>query len=436
MAAQQQQQQEPSYPHLWSGAGKTLDALLQESEAFRDGLPQDERNDRQKGKHFNSMADVWGVAGHRLVPGDFSSIQRTRAQGAMYASCLDHIGEEIGDPADRTSAGTANQQGNNEKVDPVGNLGAQSAHLLSRAKVGHRAYPFLAEAAIGVRMEDDYPNLPGHVSTNRRKLLVGVKGGQHCTSLKGHKFNKMYWKLQEEHFDSEEPAVLVVPLLPMEEILNWTSSPAHAVDYDVAVLTFGRKHRVVAKETLQEAKGTCTPPEIDLARENLACFVKGIASHLLTEDVFESLPKKYFTSKNPSLLRWKSLVERLRGMDRPSVSIPTQLPLGSHVRVAKARMTTGTSLPDPWLLLAKSAINYSASNGQQLMPACPPPESGSDSDDSSEDFNSYQDHEHYTGGNEEEPMDDVRAQFYHGALRRAGFGFDCAEGDLGKAKPL
>ena len=83
-------------------------------------------------------------------------------------------------------------------------------------------------------------------------------------------------------------------------------------------------------------------------------------------------------------------------------------------------MTTGTSLPDPWLLLAKSAINYSASNGQNLMPACPPPESDSDSDDSSEDFNSYQDQEDNTGGNEEEPMDDVRAQFYHGALQRAG----------------
>lgn len=418
MAAQQQQQQELPYPHMWSGAGKTIDALLQESKAFLRSLPQNERTDRLTGEYFNSLADVWGVAGHRLVPGDFSSIKRTRAQGAMYASCLNHIREEIRDP-DWTS-GTANQRGNSEKVDPVGNLGAQSAHLLSHAKVCHRAYPFLAEAAIGVHMEDDYPNLPGHVSTNRRKLLVGVKGGYHYTSLKGHKFNKMYWKLQEEYFDSEEPAVLVVPLLPMEEILNWTRSKEQAVDYDVAVLTFGRKHQAVAMETLQKAKGTCTPPEIDLARENLACFVKGIASHLLTEDVFESLPKKYFTSKNPSLLRWASLVKRLRGMDYPSISIPTQRPLGSHVRIAKARMTTGTSLPDPWLLLAKSAINYSASNGQNLMPACPPPESDSDSDDSSEDFNSYQDQEDNTGGNEEEPMDDVRAQFYHGALQRAG----------------
>ena len=176
--------------------------------------------------------------------------------------------------------------------------------------------------------------------------------------------------------------MLVVPLLPMNEILNWTRSLKDAVDYDVAVLTFGEKHQTVAEETLRKAKGTCTPHEIDLARENLACFVKRIASHLLTEAVFESLPKKYFTSRNPSLLRWKSRVERLKGMDHPSISIPTQLPPGPDVRIAKARMTTGTSLPDPWLLLAKSAINYSASNGQTLMPACSPPDSDSESDDS------------------------------------------------------
>ena len=32
------------------------------------------------------------------------------------------------------------------------------------------------------------------------------------------------------------------------------------------------------------------------------------------------------------------------------------------------------TLPDPWLLLAKSAINYTASNGQNVMSACVPHE--------------------------------------------------------------
>lgn len=84
------------------------------------------------------------------------------------------------------------------------------------------------------------------------------------------------------------------------------------------------------------------------------------------------------------------------------------------VYIAKARMTPGTSLPDSWLLLAKSAINYSAPLGVKHDASFPPPELDSDGDDSSKDFNSYQGHEHNTRGNEEEPMDDTQTQFYRG----------------------
>ena len=38
---------------------------------------------------------------------------------------------------------------------------------------------------------------------------------------------------------------------------------------------------------------------------------------------------------------------------------------------AKARLTTGNSLPDPWLLALLSAINYSSYHGTKRMPVCP-----------------------------------------------------------------
>lgn len=40
--------------------------------------------------------------------------------------------------------------------------------------------------------------------------------------------------------------------------------------------------------------------------------------------------------------------------------------------MAKARLSAGNSLPDPWLLSVKAAINYSASNGTKLLPSCLP----------------------------------------------------------------
>lgn len=419
--AAQQQQQPPAIPvlplHAWSGTNKTVDELMQERRTWLSSLPPVDVLQLGLGEHFAHMEDVWGSARYRVVAQDFSMITRTRSQGALYHSCYAQIKNDIRDP-DWTS-GTVNQRGNTEKVDPVGNLGGQSAHLLSHAKVCHRAYPFLAQAAIGVNIQD--LNLDGNLHTNRRKLLVGVKGGHHFTSLKGHKFNKMYWKLQGEHFDSDDPSVLVVPLLPLEQIMEWTMDAAHAFDYDVAVFTFGRRKQIVAGETLMFAKGTCSIAEVTLARDNLTHFVKAIAAHLVSENVFESLPAKYFVSSNPSLLRWKSLVEQLRG--NPEILIPIDL-LDSipRLRIAKARMSTGTSLPDPWLLLAKSAINYSASNRQTLMPAaCPSPEE-SDSEDEEDECGIPIDRD---GKGEE--MSSLPAAFYLGALRRGGFGCEVPE---------
>ena len=69
----------------------------------------------------------------------------------------------------------------------------------------------------------------------------------------------------------------------------------------------------------------------------------------------------------------------------------------------------GSSLPDPWLLLAKSAINYSSSNGQKLMPACPP------SDDSDSEYDDYEKERR------DSPDAAVRASYYNEALRRGGF---------------
>jgi hypothetical protein len=420
MAGQQQQPTAisvvPPPPHAWSGTNKTVDELMQERETWQDSLPPGEVIQRTRGKHFAHMEDVWSSERCRVVPQDFSNIKRTKCQGALYQSCYKHIANEIRDP-DSTS-GTANQKGNVEKLDPLGNLGSvQAAHLLSHAPVCHRAYTFLAEAAVGINIQD--LNLDGDMPTNRRKLLVGVKGGYHFTSLKGHKFNKMYWKEQQAFFDTDDPAMLVVPLLSLDEIKNWTTNETHAVEYDVAVFTFGPRKQVAASNTLLFAKGTCSSPEVALARENLKYFVKGIAAHLVLNDVFESLPKKYFIATNTALLRWQSLVNELKGNLNPEILIPTNRGGGTtipNVRIAKARMSTGTSLPDPWLLLAKAAINYSASNGQELMPACCPLPEESDSEDDDD----------YGIPNESDGMDEkmssVRAEFYLGALHRGGFG--------------
>jgi hypothetical protein len=165
---------------------------------------------------------------HTMRRGSFLNIKRTTSQGALYQSCYKHIEDKIRDPDH--SSGTANQIRNAEKVDPLGNMDGQVAHLLSHAPVCYRAYPFLAEAAIGIKIEKPSPTRnvntnqliktlepTGNMKINQRKLLVGVKGRHHCTSLKGHKYNKMYLKQQQVYFDTENPSMLVVLLLSLDE---------------------------------------------------------------------------------------------------------------------------------------------------------------------------------------------------------------------------
>jgi hypothetical protein len=394
--------------YVWSGTNKSIEDILEEEDQLTERWSNEESRLRLCGKYFGHMEDVWGSSQYRLDGQEFALIQRTQAQGALYRSCYRHLHHDIRDP-DWTS-GTANQQGNEFRMDPVGNLNAESAHLLSHAKVCHRAYSFLAEAAIGIDVGS--LGLSGNLSTNRRKLLVGVKGGFHFTSLKSHRFNKMYWKAQRNYFDTESPSVLVVPLLPMDQILDWATDEQHAVSYDVAVFTFGKMKRFVACETLRNAKGICSLAEVARARENLATFVKGVAKHLLTKNVFESLPEKYFVAQNQSLLKWRETVRQL--MANPQIIIPTARDgADPNVRIAKARMTTGTSLPDPWLLLAKSAINYTASNGQKIMPACTPDDS--DSDDEEDNYDNHLDPKY-----DNDKMDAIRASFCQDALKRGG----------------
>lgn len=79
-----------------------------------------------------------------------------------------------------------------------------------------------------------------------------------------------------------------------------------------------------------------------------------------------------FVQECKSLKRWKALVERIQDGSQANVQVPAPWAgkKGEPI-VAKARLTTGNSLSDPWLLALKSAINYSSYHGTTLMPACP-----------------------------------------------------------------
>lgn len=397
---------------VWEATGKTDDELALEFFDFQTRLTKEEIARRSVGQHFTFMESVWGCGDVEIKTSDFDAIKRKKEQGLLLKTCYENLSSGIRNPDH--SSGTANHSKNVLKLDCFGNMDAEAAHLLSHAEVCHKAFGFLGEAAVGVDV--DSFETGGNSKLKRRKILVGVKAGKHFTSLKGHKFNKVYCSSQKMYFDSEDPSMLLVPCLPFDKVMDWASNKDTPIDYDCLVLTFGEKKRRAAQNVLQMVPGECSKEEIDDARELLTRFIKGVAGSLKDNDVLESFTKKeLLNKKNISLLRWSKLVEEIKTNKRFRVGVPTEINWDVPVHVGKVRMTLGNSLPDPWLLLVKSAINYSAFRKAKLMPACPP----SEDDDDSEPPNTLQGAEDAAcDKGAESPAE--RGSFFEDSLRRVG----------------
>lgn len=75
--------------------------------------------------------------------------------------------------------------------------------------------------------------------------------------------------------------------------------------------------------TLRNVRACCNENQIRNGIDVLRHFIKDIAESLIDDDpdVLEDVNLVAGSSKDPSLLRWKGLVNELRG-DRPSVQLP------------------------------------------------------------------------------------------------------------------
>lgn len=354
--------------------------LIAERNRFLLQLSENETQNRRLGR-WTTLESLWATVDHPISAADFSVIGRNKGQGALYSNCYEHVDKKM---SKGSRSGSTNQIANNERIDAFGNVSTQAAHLLSHAQVCHKAFGFLGEAAVGMYFEDEKCNVfslaTNPPKTKRRKVLMGVSG-VHRSSLKGNKFNKLYLKDHGEYFDTETPSILVIPILPLEIVKNWASSAESATAYDMLAVAFGPRSTFVHQDVLQYAPQKCTPDDIRTARELLEAFVKGIAGSIKENDALENLTEKELSSpQNISLVTWQALVKRIRGGTQADMQVPSQWagPRDEPIVVAKARLTTGNSLPDPWLLALKSAINYSAHCGTRLLPACPSDVEGSD----------------------------------------------------------
>ena len=367
--------------------------LLQARIDFMNSLPPAERQARNNGEFFAFMHEVWDLEQVSIADNTrnlvyFKSIERNHEQGIrLYAQATSE--ENLSHPMSlsESSSVTNTDQRNPVRFDMFQNDTSERAHLgFSDASECHEAYGYLAQAATGKRV--DTPQL-------RLKLLNGVKKSgksrrSNGTGLKHHKFNKMYLERQGDYFD-REMVLITIPIYGLDQVLNWNGTDAYNV---LAITVGGVLGKSCAKKVLEAAPSLCDEGDIQMATELLRVFCLGIASSVRHHSVGESFATDQLDFHLPPMTNlkkwWKLKKEFLEG-ERASIQVPRlkdDLNWGD-VKVARARASTENSLPDPYSMAVKAAVNFSAILGAKLMPACPE-HSSSDTDG---EMNSTQDEE-------------------------------------------
>jgi hypothetical protein len=339
-----------------------------ENASFFLALPIEEKDARSVGSFFATFEAIV-VTSHEcpIAPSNFPIIRRDPQLGKrIYPTTADPNLLDVCDESSSLHSDTTNTAQLTTTVDFLFNEQGERAHLLSNAPVCHAAYFQLAQAASGIFTEDYFI---------RRKLLNGMKGRRNRmkdSGIKHSKFNKLHLFMQKELLDSTPPALIIVPLLTISQIKQWDGiSP-----YNAMALPCGEQAVYAASMSLRYVRTTCSQSEVEIGVEVLRAFVKDIAESLLDKenDVLGDFDTTVGeNTRDASALRWKGLVEYLRTRDSPCFPIPNMRNNldWEAVRVAKGTFDRDSScLPDPFLLAAKAAINYSSLVGKKLMPAC------------------------------------------------------------------
>lgn len=339
-------------------------------EDFLEGLSSDEKWARSRGRFFGTMNQLWQVEYLPIQANWFNAIQRSAAQGNhLYANTRSL--ENLVHPISQSDASSVTNtiQTRPTRFDLFQNDTAQRAHLgFSDDPECHKAYGYLGQAAAGIKV--DFPLM-------RLKLLNGVKEEgasrrQSGSGLKHHKFNKMYLERQADFFDGENPVLILVPIYDLDQVLGWNGTDAYPV---MAITTPSQRGLSCSKKVLEAAPSTCSPDEVRKATNLLRIFYQAIACSVRNDDVGESFRDDqldFNKGKITSLKKWwKYKKEHLDG-ENATIGLP-QLKSDidwDNIKIARGIASRESSLPDPFCMAAKAAINLSAIVGAKVMPGC------------------------------------------------------------------
>ena len=310
-----------------------------------------------------------------------------------------------------------------KSADPV------RAHIFLDSPTCGPAWGHMAEGATG-KIEGTDNEEKNHIRVLR--MMGGHIKQTDCL----RKDLRNFVRLHNEHmvYYDHNPQLMIVPLLPLEQIKRWETT----VSYEVAILVSkphcsrveeGHPYHEIYQTILSnfwddydETTNVCTDGDIEVAFTNLRHFIRALAysldekfpQNLLRLVARTGVSKNTQTKKKssngrgirkipvspsssragspssgqededsePNNREFDSKEEQLdaagseikKGDDKnPKIPLPFFEKDKPHRPVLKLTFE-GDFIPDPWLLMAKAAVNFSwTAYGHKLLPACKPP---------------------------------------------------------------
>jgi hypothetical protein len=296
--------------------------IYQENCVFLDGLPIPELLARSTGAFFSSIESICDVVRIRVAASQFPNIQRNQAQGErLYPDTVNaHYLKECLE-ADSDKSDTTNTLQIFTSVDFLFNLKGHKAHLMPNHSACHVAYTKIVQAATGTKIVPTELRGLLDCDLQRRKLMNGIKARDrrmNGSGIKHSKYNKFHLLMKEQYLDSN-PVLIIVPILTLSQIKDWDGTSS----YNAMVLPCGQQGKDAAESVMRHVRYCCDVTDVQTGIEVLCHFIRDIAESLIDvdQDILEDVQIYDEYSRDPSLVRWKMLVNELRG-DQASIEIP------------------------------------------------------------------------------------------------------------------
>lgn len=252
----------------------------------------------------------------------------------------------------------------NDRGNPVAMTRTQKQSLIHGSRSGNVASRFVSDSTRGlrrsVRKRKSKTAVATRVVVQRKTRHTGLK---HCA------LNKIQL-LGHDAYD-KHPYILLIPCLDEDSILGWT--PGQNYDIIGLVGSCGRDNEVkMDHRQLFDKCRVASKENCKVAISSLRLFICGLAANLkrmegsLQELV--NLSNKHDRVPNNEMEELKVTWKHLQNQGQIKIPVFSE---DKFIGVSIAERTLTQSIPDPYLVVVKAAVNWCNYHGQKVLPGCP-----------------------------------------------------------------